>query len=45
LMANEHAKAADMLCRPARALIDFMPEKFRILDAADADAIIKFDDK
>lgn len=43
LMANETAKAADMLRLPAGALIDFMPDKFRILDVAEADSIIKFD--
>ena len=43
LMANEDAKPADMLRLPAGALIDFMPDKFRILDVAEADSIIKFD--
>lgn len=45
LMANEKAKPADMLRLPAGALIDFMPDKFRIFDVAEADSIIKFDDK
>jgi hypothetical protein len=45
LMANEDAKAADMLRLPAGALIDFMPDKFRILDRAEAADLIQFDDK
>jgi hypothetical protein len=45
LMANETAQAADMLRLPAGALIDFMPDKFRILDPEEAGSSINFDDK
>ena len=45
LMANENAKAADMLRLPAGALIDFMPDKFRIIEGAKADSILKSEDK